>query len=40
MRLKSLQQLEDLNAANYTGLHVRTLVLRGIYHGAKFGIFA
>ena len=40
MRLKSIQQLEDLGAVNYIGLKVSTLALGGIYHGGKFGIFA
>ena len=40
MRIKSLQQLEDIGVANYVRLLVGTLALGGIYHGDKFGIFA
>ena len=39
VRLKSIQQLEDLDVVNYTGLHVWTPALGSIYHGHKFGIF-
>ena len=35
MRLKSIQQLEDLGVADYTDLHVWTPALGGIYHGEK-----
>ena len=35
-----IQQVEDLGVANYIGLHVWTLALRGTYHGDKFDIFA
>ena len=40
MRPTSIQQLEDLGAVNYIGLHVWTLALGDIYHGDKFDIFA
>ena len=40
MRLKSIQQLEDLGVVNYIGLNVWTLALGGIYHGDKSGIFS
>ena len=40
MRLKSIQQLQDLGVANYIGLHVWALALGGIYHGDKLDIFA
>ena len=40
MRLAPIQQLEDLGAVNYIGLHVWTLALGDIYHGDKFDIFA
>ena len=40
MRLTSMQQLENLGITNYIGLHVWKPVLRGIYHGDKFDIFA
>ena len=39
MRLKSVQQLEDVGVINCIGLNVWTLALRGIYHG-DIGIFA
>ena len=40
MRLKSIQQLEDLGVVNYIGLYVRTLALGGMYHRDKFEIIA
>ena len=40
MRLRSIQQLEDLGFINYIGLNVSTLALGGIGHGNKFGMFA
>ena len=40
MRLKSMQQLEDLGVANYIDLHVWTLALGGIHHRDKFDTFA
>ena len=40
MRLKSIQQVEDLDVVNNIGLNVWTLALGGIYHGDKFEIFA
>ena len=39
MRLKSMQQLEDLGVVNYIGMYIWTIALGGIYHGDKFGIF-
>ena len=39
MKLKSMQQLEDLGVVNYIDLHVWTLALGGTYHGEKFDIF-
>ena len=39
MRMKPIQQLEDLGAVNYLAFHVWTSAVRGIYHGDKFGIF-
>ena len=39
MKLKSIQQLENLGVVNYIGLHVWTPALGGIHHGDKFGIF-
>ena len=39
MRLKSIQQFGDIGVVNYIGLHVWALVLGGIYHGNKVGIF-
>ena len=40
MRLRSIQQLEDLGVVNYIALHFWKLALGSIYHGDKFGIFA
>ena len=40
MRLKSLEELDDLGVANYIGLQVLTLALGHIYHGDKSVIFA
>ena len=40
MRLKSIQQLEDLGVVNYIGLYVWTLALGGMYHRDKFEIIA
>ena len=40
MRLKSKQQFEDLDVANYIALHVWMSALGGIYHRDKFVIFA
>ena len=40
MRLKSIQQVEDLDVVSYIGLNVWTLALGGIYHGDKLEIFA
>ena len=40
MRLKSMQQLEDLGVVNYIDLHVWTLALGGIHHRDKFDTFA
>ena len=39
MRLKSMQQLEDLDVAKYIVLHVWALALEGKYHEEKLGIF-
>ena len=36
----STQQLQDLDAVNYIGLHVWTLAPGGKYHGDEFVIFA
>ena len=38
MRLKSIQQLEDLGVANSLA-HLNTSVRRYIFHGDKFVIF-
>ena len=40
MRLKSLQELDDLSVANYIGLQVWTLAVGDIYRGDKFAVFA
>ena len=37
---KIYTKYENLGVINYTGLHVWTLALGGIYHGDKIEIFA